>query len=115
MTPTSDTIDNSAIYVWQSSTGTFHVIDMIKETDVLLPTNAPALQPNQPCSGCHRISRDGKRFSYTFNGGNFDFGALAYDATAKIVPTDDRAADDATARPTPRSTRSSRSRFPRCS
>ena len=83
MTPTSDTIDNSAIYVWQSSTGTFHVIDMIKETDVVLPTNAPALQPNQPCAGCHRISRDGKRFAYTFNGGNFEFGALSFDSTAK--------------------------------
>ena len=83
MTPASDTIDDSAIYVWQSSTGTFHVIDMIKETDVVLPTNAGALQQGQPCSGCHRISRDGKRFSYTYNGGNFEFGALAYDATAK--------------------------------
>src|SRR6202030_3069719 len=83
MTPASDTIDNSAIYVWQSSTGTFHVIDMIKETDVILPTNASALQAGQPCGGCHRISRDGKRFSYTFNGGNFEFGALAFDSTAK--------------------------------
>ncbi len=83
MTPASDTIDDSAIYVWQSSTGTFHVIDMIKETDVPLPTNAPALQQGQTCSGCHRISRDGKRFSYTFGGGNFEFGALAFDGTAK--------------------------------
>ncbi|HEY1954550.1 MAG TPA: hypothetical protein VGH28_03045 [Polyangiaceae bacterium] len=83
MTPTSDTIDNSAIYVWQSSTGTFHVIDMIQETDVVLPTNAGALAQGQPCSSCHRISRDGTRFAYTFNGGNFEFGALAYDATAK--------------------------------
>ncbi|HEX4517623.1 MAG TPA: hypothetical protein VGH87_00645 [Polyangiaceae bacterium] len=81
MTPASDTIDDSAIYVWQSSTGTFHVIDMIQETDTVLPTNAGALQQGQPCSGCHRISRDGKRFSYTNS--NFDFGALAYDATAK--------------------------------
>ncbi len=69
MTPASDTIDDSAIYVWQSSTGTFHVLDMIQETDVVLPNNAPALQQGQPCSGCHRISRDGKRFAYTFNGG----------------------------------------------
>jgi hypothetical protein len=83
MTPASDTIDNSAIYVWQSSTGTFHVIDMIQETDVILPTNAGALQSGQPCAGCHRISRDGTRFSYTFNGGNFEFGALAFDSTAK--------------------------------
>ena len=62
-TITSDTIDDSAIYVWQSSTGSFHVIDMIKQKEIVLPTNAPALQPNQPCSGCHRISRDGKRFA----------------------------------------------------
>jgi hypothetical protein len=88
MTPASDTIDDSAIYVWQSSTGTFHVVDMIKETDVVLPTNAPALQQGQPCSGCHRISRDGKRFAYTFD--DFSFGALAYDGTSsfaeKIAP-----------------------------
>jgi hypothetical protein len=83
MTPASDTIDDSAIYVWQSSTGTFHVIDMIQETDTILPTNASALQSGQPCAGCHRISRDGTRFSYTFNGGNFEFGALSFDTTAK--------------------------------
>jgi len=82
MTPTSDTIDDSAIYVWQPSTGTFHIIDMIAETDVELPTNSASLQPGQPCAGCHRISRDGTRFAFTFNGGNFEFGALAYDSTA---------------------------------
>ncbi len=83
MTPASDTIDNSAIYVWQSSTGTFHVIDMIAETDVILPTNSASLQAGQPCAGCHRISRDGTRFAFTFNGGGFEFGSLAYDAIAK--------------------------------
>lgn len=90
-TGTSDTIDDSAIYVWQPSTGTFHVLDMIKETDVVLPSNSGALQAGQPCSGCHRISRDGKRFSYTFNGSNFEFGALTYNASTqsfdeKIAP-----------------------------
>ena len=74
VTITGDTIDDSAIYVWQSSSGSFRVLDIIKGTDVPFPSDSAALQPGQPCSGCHRISRDGKRFSYTFNGGNFEFG-----------------------------------------
>jgi hypothetical protein len=91
LTSASDTIDDSAIYVWQPSTGTFHVLDMIKETDVALPTNSASLQPGQPCSGCHRISRDGKRFAFTFNGADFEFGALTYNSTTqsfdeKIAP-----------------------------
>lgn len=92
LTIAADTIDDSAIYVWQSSSGSFRVLDIIKGTDAPFPSDSPALQGGQPCSGCHRISRDGKRFSYTFNGGNFEFGALAYDAklglfTSKITPT----------------------------
>ncbi|MFT3774210.1 MAG: hypothetical protein QM820_53280 [Minicystis sp.] len=91
MTITSDAIDDSAIYVWQSSSGSFRVLDIIKGTDVPLPNDSPALGAGQPCSGCHRISRDGKRFAYTYNGANFEFGSLVYDAqkgsyTAKIVP-----------------------------
>jgi WD40-like Beta Propeller Repeat len=86
LTVTSDTIDDSAIYVWQSSTGTFRVLDMIAGTDIPLPTDSPALTPGQPCSGCHRISRDGKRFSYTYMGagGNFQFGSMAYDPTTAL-------------------------------
>lgn len=84
MTITSDGIDESSIYVWQSSTGSFRVLDIIKGTDIPLPTNSPQLSPGQPCSGCHRISRDGKRFSYSYNGGNFNFGTLAYDEAQKI-------------------------------
>ncbi len=80
---TSDTIDDASIYVWQSSTGSFHVIDVAAGKDFPLPNDAPALQQGQPCSGCHRISRDGKRFAYTYNGGNFEFGTLAFDANAK--------------------------------
>jgi WD40-like Beta Propeller Repeat len=92
MTVSSDGIDESAIYVWQSSTGSFRVLDIINGTDIPLPTNSPQLTPGQPCSGCHRISRDGKRFSYTYNGGEFNFGTLAYDDTqkqyaAKIAPS----------------------------
>lgn len=92
ITVSSDVIDESAIYVWQSSTGSFRVLDITKGTDIALPTDAPALQAGQPCSGCHRISRDGKRFSYTYNGGNFEFGTLALDAqngvyTQKIAPS----------------------------
>ena len=91
LTPSADTIDDSAIYVWQPSTGSFHVLDMIKGTDTPLPTNGVALQKGKPCSGCHRISRDGKRFSYTFNGSDFQFGALVYNPATqsfdeKIAP-----------------------------
>lgn len=92
VTIASDTIDDSAIYVWQSSTGTFHVLDTSMGTDIILPNNSASLQAGQPCSGCHRISRDGKRFAFTFNGGNFEFGTLAYDATSsqfieKVAPS----------------------------
>ena len=83
MTISADGIDESAIYVWQSSTGSFRVLDIIKGTDIALPTNSPQLSPGQPCSGCHRISRDGKRFSYSYNGGNFNFGTLSYDDAQK--------------------------------
>jgi hypothetical protein len=91
LTVASDGIDESAIYVWQSSTGSFRVLDIIAGTDIPLPNDAPQLAAGQPCSGCHRISRDGKRFAYTFNGGNFEFGSLVYDDqkgtfTAKIAP-----------------------------
>jgi hypothetical protein len=91
-TVASDGIDESAIYVWQSSTGSFRVLDIIGGTDIALPSNSPQLAPGQPCSGCHRISRDGKRFAYTYNGGNFEFGTLAFDAgqgsfVSKISPS----------------------------
>lgn len=84
LTLAADGIDESAIYVWQSSTGSFRVLDIQKGTDIPLPNDAPALGGGQPCSGCHRVSRDGKRFAYTFNGGNFEFGALAFDATTQL-------------------------------
>lgn len=104
LTVTSDSIDDSAIYVWQSSTGSFRVLDIIAGTDVPLPTNSPQLAPGQPCSGCHRISRDGKRFAYTYNGGNFEFGSLVYDEqqgiyAAKIAPTPSYRATYATFNP----------------
>jgi hypothetical protein len=92
MTIAADVIDDSAIYVWQSSTGSFRVLDIVQGTDVPLPNDSPQLAAGQPCSGCHRISRDGKRFAYTYNGGNFQFGTLVYDDkqglfTAKIAPS----------------------------
>jgi hypothetical protein len=83
MTIARDGIQDSAIYVWQSSSGSFRVLDIVKGTDIPLPSNAGALSAGQPCSGCHRISRDGKRFAYTFNGGNFFLGTLAYDDAQK--------------------------------
>ncbi len=89
LTIASDTIDNSAIYVWQSSTGTFRVIDVIAGTEVPLPNNSPALAAGQPCSGCHRISRDGKRFAYTYMGAgaNFQFGSMVYDPKQALFAT----------------------------
>ncbi len=83
LTISADSIDDSAIYVWQSSTGSFRVLDIAAGTDIALPSNAAALTPGQPCSGCHRISRDGKRFAYSFNGANFQVGTLAYDETTQ--------------------------------
>jgi hypothetical protein len=89
LTVAADTIDNSAIYVWQSSTGTFRVIDVIAGTEVALPNNSPALAAGQPCSGCHRISRDGTRFSYTYMGAgaNFQFGSMVYDPKQGLFAT----------------------------
>jgi hypothetical protein len=94
MTIASDAIDNSALYVWQSSTGSFRVIDVVAGTEIPLPNDSPALAAGQPCSGCHRISRDGKRFAYTYMGagGNFQFGAMAYSSmlglfASTITPT----------------------------
>ncbi len=79
----ADEIDDSAIYVWQSSTGSFRVLDIAAGTDVPLPNDAAALGAGQPCSGCHRISRDGKRFAYSFNGANFQIGTLRYDEASQ--------------------------------
>lgn len=109
-TITADSIDESAIYVWQSSTGSFRVLDIQAGTDIPLPTDAPALGAGQPCSGCHRVSRDGKRFAYTFNGGNFEFGALAFDATTqqfaqKVAPQPNIRATYATFNPLEETTR----------
>jgi hypothetical protein len=85
-TSTADTIDQSAIYVWQPSTGTFHIIDLATAKDIPLPTTEPLLAPGQTCSGCHRISRDGKRFGYTYNS-TFWLGSLQFDATSmEFVP-----------------------------
>jgi hypothetical protein len=79
LTMSSDTIDNSAIYVWETSTGTFRVLDMAHETDIPLPNNSPQLAAGNPCSGCHRVSRDGTRFSFTYMGStDFQFGTLKY-------------------------------------
>ncbi len=110
VTVAADSIEDSAIYVWQSSSGSFRVLDIIKGTDIPLPNDSPALSQGQPCSGCHRISRDGKRFSYTYNGGNFEFGTLVYDPqkaifTSKISPTPNVRGTYATFNPLESSTR----------
>ncbi|MFO0611005.1 MAG: hypothetical protein U0414_00355 [Polyangiaceae bacterium] len=109
-TITADSIDESAIYVWQSSTGSFRVLDIQAGTDIPLPNDAPALGAGQPCSGCHRVSRDGTRFAYTYNGGNFEFGALAFDPmtqkfTQKVAPQPNVRATYATFNPLEPTTR----------
>jgi hypothetical protein len=81
MTITTDTIDDTAIYAWQTSTATFHVLDMIAGTDTELPNNSPSLASGQPCSGCHRISRDGTRFSFSFLPSTFEIGTLQYNSS----------------------------------
>ncbi len=82
---TADTIDQSAIYVWKNSQGRFRIIDVIQQTEFDFPTDVAVLGPNPPaCSGCHVVSRDGKRFAYVYNGGNFQFGSLKFDDVQKI-------------------------------
>ena len=81
-TVTADTIDQSAIYVWRSSTGSFRIIDLATAKDMPLPTTAPLLQEGQACSGCHRISRDGTRFGFTYTS-DFNLGTLKYDEVTK--------------------------------
>jgi hypothetical protein len=78
---TSDLIPDSAVYIWQNSTQTFRVLDIPKGTDTQLVTDSPALASGATCVGCHRISRDGKRFSYTQVGTEFRVGTLKFDAT----------------------------------
>lgn len=79
----ADQIDESVIYVWVTSKGAFAVLDVVKQLESALPSDSPALAPGQACSGCHRVSRDGKRFSYSFDGANFQIGTLSYDAASK--------------------------------
>lgn len=83
MVISADKIDESAIYVWVSSKGAFAVLDIINQLETPLPTNSPQLAAGQPCSGCHRVSRDGKRFSYSYDGANFQIGTLSFNAQAK--------------------------------
>ena len=96
LTIASDTIDDSAIYAWECSTQAFHVLDMTQGTDKLLQpyTNSPWLGAGQPCSGCHRVSRDGTRFSFTYDGNlvpdgaqigdsYYYFDALSYDPSSQ--------------------------------
>jgi hypothetical protein len=82
MTVVSDTLPASAIYVWQNSTQTFHVLDIVNGTDDVLPTTTP-VGGSSGCVGCHRISRDGQRFSYTATSSYLNIGTLTYDKTAK--------------------------------
>lgn len=85
ITVTADTIDDSAIYVWKNSQGRFRIIDVIEQKEFDFPSDVAVLGPNPPqCSGCHVVSRDGKRFAYVYAGGNFQFGTLKFDDNAKI-------------------------------
>ena len=79
----ADGIDESAIYIWVSSAGAFAVLDIINQIVTPLPNDSPALGSGQPCSGCHRVSRDGKRFAYSYNSTNFQIGTLAWEEPQK--------------------------------
>ena len=98
LTVSSDLIPDSAVYIWQNSTQTFRVLDLSKGTDTQLVSNSPALQPGAPCTGCHRISRDGKRFSYTQISSDFRVGTLAFDVAQKsfVSKTEPSAAQQGT-------------------
>lgn len=97
LTVARDRIDDSAIYYWESSSGSLKVLDFASGKLQALPTRGSAYAPGSPsvCVACHTVSRDGKRISYT--SGSFGLGTLklsadgtTYDSTiepgTKVTP-----------------------------
>jgi hypothetical protein len=87
----SDGIDESSIYVWQSSTGSFRVLDIIKGTDIALPTNSPQLSPGQPCSGCHRNLARWEAFLLFVQRRQFQFRRASLRRSAEALRLENRA------------------------
>jgi hypothetical protein len=79
----TDRIDDSAIYYWESSSGSMHVLDVGAGTNATLPVTGSAYAPGSAsqCVACHTVSRDGTRFSYTTGG--FALGTLKAAADKK--------------------------------
>ncbi len=79
----TDRIDDSAIYYWESSSGSMHVLDVGAGKNAVLPVTGSAFAPGSPsqCVACHSVSRDGTRFSYTTGG--FALGTLKAAADKK--------------------------------
>jgi len=79
----TDRIDDSAIYYWESSSGSMHVLDVGAGTNATLPVTGSAYAPGSAsqCVACHTVSRDGTRFSYTT--GSFALGTLKAAADKK--------------------------------
>ncbi|MEO7096290.1 MAG: hypothetical protein ABI175_23730, partial [Polyangiales bacterium] len=78
-----DRIDDSAIYYWETSSGSLHALDFTAGKNTVLPVTGSKYAPGTPavCVACHTVSRDGTRFSYT--SGDFSLGTLAASADKK--------------------------------
>jgi len=77
ITVAADTVDDSSIYYWESSSGSFRVLDWTTGTNRTLPTNSAAVNVAAGgglCVACHTVSRDGRRYAFTT--GNFSYGSL---------------------------------------
>ncbi len=71
-----DRIDDSAVFFWESSSGSMKVLDIGSGKLSALPVTGSAYAPGSPstCVACHTVSRDGTRFAYT--SGSFGLGTL---------------------------------------
>jgi hypothetical protein len=77
ITVAPDRIDDSSIYYWESSSGSFKVLDFASGTNRALPTDSPTVTraaAGGTCVACHTVSRDGRRYAYTT--GAFNYGSL---------------------------------------
>lgn len=83
ITVASDRIDDSSIYYWESSSGSFRVLDFATGANRTLPSDSPAIATaasGGTCVACHSVSRDGRRYAYTT--ANFQYGLLRLDSTS---------------------------------
>ncbi len=76
VTVARDRIDDSAVFFWESSSGSMKVLNIASGKLTLLPVTGSAYAPGSPttCVACHTVSRDGTRFAYT--SGSFGLGTL---------------------------------------